>query len=59
MSNEELHVILDAIEEIATQPERWLKYYRYDVHTNEYYPLNENHHVSEQVSKWFDMEEVE
>jgi hypothetical protein len=59
MTNEELHVILDAIEQVAIHPSKWSKHYRYDVHTNEYYPLNKENHVAGQVSKWFDMEGLE
>jgi len=57
MSNHELNDILDAIEQVATKPERWSSLYKYDVHTNEYYPMNHDHRLNEQIDHWLNLDE--
>lgn len=53
MTRKELDYILDAIEEVAANPGRWQKMYRYDIHTNEYLPLIENPELKQSVRSWF------
>lgn len=53
MSTQDLKFILDAIEAIATHPEKWQALYRYDVHTNEYAPVRDTVQVGKQVESWF------
>lgn len=55
MSDAELIYILDAIEQIAINPTKWLKSYRYDVHTNEYYPINQNQNLIKEINQWFEL----
>lgn len=53
MTNEELGIVLKAIQQVATDPGRWQKLYRYDIHTNEYVPLHEGQHLKQSVRDWF------
>lgn len=57
LSNEELNYTLDAIHEIATQPNQWLNQYRYSATTNEYAPLHERHDLKKQLEQWFNLED--
>jgi selenocysteine lyase/cysteine desulfurase len=57
MSNEELHIILDAIEQVAIYPELWSNLYQYNVHTNEFAPLKHDHTLTGKIDKWFELEE--
>ncbi len=56
MTREDVIFILDAIEQIALHPERWEHLYRYDLHTNEYYPLMESNKIKLHVDQWFDLD---
>ena len=53
LTDNELHYIIDAIEQIARHPEKWQKHYRYDLHTNEYVPLKEDTGLKETLKEWF------
>ncbi len=53
MTRKELDYILDAIEEVSTNPGRWQKMYRYDLHTNEYLPLVEDPSLKQSIRSWF------
>lgn len=56
MSDEELSVIINAIESIVENASEWEKDYRYDKHKNEYYHLSSNGRELEKIKKWFDLE---
>ncbi|MBL7848814.1 MAG: aminotransferase class V-fold PLP-dependent enzyme [Cyclobacteriaceae bacterium] len=53
MTRKELDYTLDAIEEVSTNPGRWQKMYRYDLHTNEYLPLVEDPSLKQSIRSWF------
>jgi selenocysteine lyase/cysteine desulfurase len=55
MTNEELYYVLDAIEQIAAHPERWMNQYSYSSHTNEYHPANPNSTLRKSISHWFNL----
>lgn len=57
MTNEEVRYIADAIEQIATHPQRWMSQYEYSVHTNEYRPLAPTNTLKSQITKWFNLED--
>jgi selenocysteine lyase/cysteine desulfurase len=56
MTNEEVEYICEAIEQVATHPERWSSLYHYSPHTNEYVPVHENHELKQKLNQWFNLE---
>jgi selenocysteine lyase/cysteine desulfurase len=56
MTNEEVEYICEAIEQVATHPERWSSLYHYSPHTNEYVPVHENHELKQKLNQWFSLE---
>lgn len=56
MTEKEVTYICDAIRQIATQADQFLKLYRYSLKTNEYYPLQDNHELKEKLEHWFNLE---
>lgn len=56
MTDEEVHYIADAIEQVALHPEQWMNQYQYSSHTNEYHPLQENHALRSELNKWLNLE---
>ncbi|MDH4092501.1 MAG: aminotransferase class V-fold PLP-dependent enzyme [Cyclobacteriaceae bacterium] len=56
MTRNEVHFIIDAIEQIASHPERWMDQYRYSSHTNEYRPVQENQALRSLLNKWFKLD---
>lgn len=55
MTNQEVTYIIDAIRQIATNPERWQSLYQYSLHTNEYYPIKKTHHIKNKLQDWFNL----
>lgn len=56
MTDKELDFILDAIGQVASQPERWSSLYQYSSHTNEYEPIKPMYPVNQMLTRWFDLE---
>jgi selenocysteine lyase/cysteine desulfurase len=56
MTRKELDFVLDAIEQVALNPGRWQKMYRYDIHTNEYVPLDASHNLKQAVDNFFKLD---
>jgi len=56
MTDEELHFIIDAIEQVSLHHKEWRKDYLYNKHTNEFVHLNEWHQKDELVKSWFLLE---
>lgn len=56
MTDKELLFITEAISETICNAEEWSKDYRYDIHTNEFYHLNEPQEKNGQFAKWFEIE---
>ncbi len=52
MTNDELYLILNAINEIIENIDEWSKDYYYNIHTNEFYNKNEDSLISK-VEEWF------
>ena len=57
MTNQEVHWIADAIEQIALHPEKWASQYQYSSHTNEFHPVGENTALRGQLTRWFNLED--
>lgn len=53
MTNEELNIILNALNEISQNHKEWEKDYIYNKHTNEFKHYLDNGRLSEQVNDWF------
>ena len=56
MTEQDVHFICDAIEQIAVNSDQMLKSYRYSLNTNEFYPLDESHELEEKLAQWFNLE---
>lgn len=56
MTNRELLYILDAIEQVASHPEKWSAHYKYSSKTNEYEPVHKNEEVKKQLEHWFNLQ---
>lgn len=52
MTNEELHLIINAVSEIADKHIEWAKDYTYDLHSNEFYHKSEPKRT-ERINEWF------
>ncbi len=52
MTNDELYLILNAINEIIENIDEWSKDYNYNIHTNEFYNKNEDSLI-DTVEEWF------
>lgn len=57
MSDAELDLALDAIDQISRKHQEWGKEYLYNKHTNEFIHFDEWHQKDKQVSYWFSLEE--
>jgi selenocysteine lyase/cysteine desulfurase len=53
MTNDELNYILEAIRQTIDNAPTWAKDYRYDNHTNEFYPYKLSEENSPGISEWF------
>lgn len=53
MSDEELDIILDAIEQLCAQHAVWAQDYRYDRHTNEFHHKEWPGDETQRVARWF------
>jgi len=53
MTNDELHLILNAINEIILNIDEWSKDYNYNIHTNEFYHKSEISLLSK-IKEWFE-----
>ncbi len=59
MTNDELYLITNAINEIVENIDEWEKDYNYDIHKNEYFHISTNGKESERVKNWFDLSQKE
>ena len=55
MTNDELNVILNALDEISRNHKEWEKDYIYNKHTNEFRHYLDNGRLNEQVNNWFEL----
>lgn len=55
LSDNDLHFILDAIETIATHPNRWLEEYTYSTKDNEFHPIAGNAGLRNMIDDWFQL----
>ncbi len=55
MTNDELLLILDALNEIQANHEEWQKDYVYNKHTNEFKHISGDKHIDERVASWFEL----
>ncbi len=53
MTNEEIYLILDAIEQVALNYNEWKQDYSYEPDTNEFHHLNFKDDINEMVNSWF------
>lgn len=58
MTNEELCIIINALAEIQTHHQEWIKDYVYDKHTNEFVHILGADHIDERVNEWFKLEKT-
>lgn len=54
MTDEELEIIISAIEDIASKHEKWAEDYDYNPHTNEYYHKSIDQTEDKMITKWFE-----
>jgi hypothetical protein len=59
MTNDELHFIIIAINEVIENIDEWQNDYTYDIHKNEYFHNSSNGKESERVKSWFDLSQKE
>ncbi|MBK7214524.1 MAG: aminotransferase class V-fold PLP-dependent enzyme [Bacteroidales bacterium] len=57
MTDAELDLAMDAIDQISRKHQEWGKEYLYNKHTNEFIHFDEWHQKDKQVSSWFSLEE--
>ncbi len=55
MTNDELNFILDAIEDVIKNHEKYVKDYDYNPHTNEFTHKNFNDNKNQVVNSWFEL----
>jgi len=56
-TNEEIEIILDALEELAANHFQWASDYKYCTKTNEFQHIDEDpQHLREQIVHWFDLD---
>ena len=55
MTNDELNYLLEAIDQIARNPELWVNKYQYDIHHNEFYPVVQDSSIDDNLKQWFDL----
>jgi selenocysteine lyase/cysteine desulfurase len=53
MTDQEIHFILDAIEQIATYYNEWKQEYVYEPHTNEFHHLTYKDDINKMLNNWF------
>ena len=54
MTDEEIHFILDAIEQVSLHFKEWKNDYMYDAGTNEYHHVSYKDATPDVVKSWFD-----
>lgn len=59
MTNEEVAFICHSIREIVNKANFWKEQYSYSTITNEFYPKEDNHLQTEQLNRWFNLEDDE
>ncbi len=57
MTNDELYLITNAINEIVENIKEWQNDYTYDIHKNEFFHNSANE--KDKVKSWFDLSEKE
>jgi regulator of sigma D len=55
MTDEEIHFMLDAIEQVALNYNDWKKDYVYESDTNEYHHHSYKDKIGKQVNDWFEL----
>ncbi|MFO7525585.1 MAG: aminotransferase class V-fold PLP-dependent enzyme [Ignavibacteriaceae bacterium] len=55
MTDEELQIIIKAVEEIVENISEWEKDYNYDKHKNEFYNISSNGKDLESIKQWFSL----
>lgn len=55
MLNEDIKIILKAIQEIVANINEWEKEYKYDKHKNEFYHISSNGKEYENIKRWFEL----
>ncbi len=56
MTDEELHIIIDALKQISRHHEEWAKDYIYNVNTNEFRHKDEPEDKTSEVLEWFELD---
>ncbi|HSL89715.1 MAG TPA: aminotransferase class V-fold PLP-dependent enzyme [Ignavibacteriaceae bacterium] len=55
MTNNELNLIVKAVEEIVNNISEWEKDYKYDKHKNEFFHISSNGDELKKIKKWFEL----